>query len=173
MTIPSDELSNTTHSSSFALLAESYFLSELLQEMWFRRSQLVDVLHSRVDAFGYDLVLTTDTVTRHVQLKTRRKGARTSRYDLNAQLEELPSACAILMEWAPPVDDPPFQVGYRWFGGEPGERMPSLGGKLAKHTKANAAGNKSLRPQIRTISTAKLKPVDSMTELATKLFGRP
>jgi len=56
MTSPNGELSNTTHSTSFELLAESHFLSEMLREMWFQRHQLVDVLHSRVDAFGYDLV---------------------------------------------------------------------------------------------------------------------
>ena len=80
MTTSNGELSNTTQSTSFELLVESHFLSEMLQEMWFQRHQLVDVLHSRVDAFGYDLVLTTANVTRHVQLKTRRKDGQAHSY---------------------------------------------------------------------------------------------
>jgi hypothetical protein len=173
VTGPIDELSNTTHSTSFELLAKSYFLSEMLQEMWFRRHQLVDVLHSQVDAFGYDLVLTTAHVTRHVQLKTRRKGGSNSSLDLNIQLETLPSACVILMDWRAPTSSTPFQVDYRWFGGQPSDRIPSLGDKVARHSKGNAAGTKLLREQIRTISIAgHFEPVASVSALATKLFGR-
>ena len=173
MTGLADELSNTTHSTSFELLAESHFLAEMLQEMWFRRHQLVDVLHSQVDAFGYDLVLTTANVTRHVQLKTRRSGGKNNRLNLNVQLETLPSACVVLMEWSAPSGSAPFQVEYRWFGGSPGEKISSLGDKVAKHAKGNAAGTKLFRDQIRTISiAAHFERVAYVAELTTKLFGR-
>jgi hypothetical protein len=145
----------------------------MLQEMWFQRHQLVDVLHSRVDAFGYDLVLTTANVTRHIQLKTRHKGGKNNRLNLSVQLGTLPSACVILMDWSAPTESAPFQVEYRWFGGEPGEPIPSLGDNIAKHTKGNASGAKLLREQIRTISiAARFEPVASVCELTTKLFGR-
>jgi hypothetical protein len=172
VTAPFAELSNTTHSTSFELLAESHFLSQTLQEMWFRRHQLVDVLHSRVDAFGYDLVLTTATVTRHVQLKTRRKGGKNNRLNVSVQLETLPSACVVLMDWTAPTGSNPFEVEYHWFGGQPGERIPPLGENVAKHTKGNAAGTKLLREQTRTVSiTSRFEPLASVCELTTKLFG--
>lgn len=172
MTVQDGELRNTTHSTSFELLAENHFLSEMLEEMWFGRHELVDVLHSRVDAFGYDLVLTTANFTRHVQLKTRRKGGKNNRLNLSVELETLPSACVILMDWSAPTQSAPFAVAYRWFGGPPGERIPPLGDNVAKHTKGNAAGTKLPRQQIRAISiAARFEPVASVSELTTKLFG--
>lgn len=118
-------------------------------------------------------MLTTANVTRYVQLKTRHKGGKNNRLNLSVQLGTLPSACVILMDWSAPTESAPFQVEYRWFGGEPGEPIPSLGDNIAKHTKGNASGAKLLREQIRTISiAARFEPVASVRELTTKLFGR-
>ncbi|MCA1706608.1 MAG: hypothetical protein LC808_26435 [Actinobacteria bacterium] len=36
-------------------LMEHIFLSEILQECWFHRRQVVEVLRAEVDAAGYDL----------------------------------------------------------------------------------------------------------------------
>lgn len=80
-------------------MAETVFLSSLMQEMWFGRHQLMDVLHSTVDAFGCDLVLQAGDVTRHVQLKTKRRGGSTSECKLQTQLLDQPAACVVLMEW--------------------------------------------------------------------------
>jgi hypothetical protein len=168
----SPRLSNTAHSTAFELLAESHFLSELLQEMWFQRDQLIDVLHSQVDAFGYDLVLTTANVTRHVQLKTRKGTARTARLNLSARLETLPSACVILMDWTPPTAHSEFNIEYRWFGSAPGKRIPALGEQNAKHTKANAHGIKAERPEVRSVSiSGNFAVTPSISVLATRLFG--
>lgn len=73
------ELNSMAHSSALEHLLEHVFLSEILQEVWFSRQQVIDVLHTSVDAFGYDVVLDLDGVTRHVQLKARRKDGRASR----------------------------------------------------------------------------------------------
>ena len=85
------------HSVAFERMAEVAFLSDLLQETWFVRREVIDVLHSTVDAFGYDLVLWNRGVTRHVQLKTRTKAARTAAsYNLATQLRDLPAACVVV-----------------------------------------------------------------------------
>ena len=74
------ELSPTEHSSSLARIIEYQFLADLLQEAWFGRRMLVDVMYSSVDAFGYDLVIESGDVIRHVQLKTRARAGRTASY---------------------------------------------------------------------------------------------
>jgi hypothetical protein len=67
-------------------LIEHIFLSELLQECWFRRRQIIEVLRAEVDAAGYDLVLEAGGTIRHVQLKASRNGARTARQTINSML---------------------------------------------------------------------------------------
>ena len=49
-------------------LIEHVFISEILQESWFVREQPLEVLKSEVDAYGYDLVLECNGVTRHILL---------------------------------------------------------------------------------------------------------
>ena len=50
-------------------MLEHVFVSELLQEAWFRYGMTIEVLHSEVDSAGYDIVLEFGGVIRHVQLK--------------------------------------------------------------------------------------------------------
>ncbi|KAA1419209.1 hypothetical protein F0U44_12215 [Nocardioides humilatus] len=158
------------HSTSFELMVESAFLSDFLQEMWFGRGQLVDVLHSTVDAFGYDLVLQSADVTRHVQLKTKAKSGRTASFKISTQLQEQPAACVVLIEWSVnPAGR--LDLDYRWFGNGPRETIPSLGDKVAKHTKANVEGVKGLRHGHRVVPRGKFVPLTGMSELATRLFG--
>src|SRR5438309_11941681 len=76
-------------------LIEHLFLAELLQECWFRRRRLVEVLRAEVDAAGYDLILESEGVIRHVQLKASRKGARTSRQTINARLQNRQGGCIV------------------------------------------------------------------------------
>lgn len=66
------------HSSSREALIEHVFIAEVLQEAWFAREQLVEVLRSEVDAAGYDVVFECGPITRHVQLKASDAGGKTS-----------------------------------------------------------------------------------------------
>lgn len=170
-TDPTDELTVSLNSTAFERMAEAAFLSDLLQEMWFARRSVVDVLHSTVDAFGYDLVLWTPGVTRHVQLKTRSEGAKSARFALSAQLERLPAACVVIIEWEQLVDTSRMALTYRWFGNGPHEAIPSLGDKVAKHAKGNAQGVKLPRPGMREVAIGRFSKVATTAGLADLLFG--
>jgi hypothetical protein len=65
-------------SNFFEQLVEHAFVSEILQEVYYGRGQVVEVLRSEVESNGYDLILKSNGVMRHVQLKTSRTDARGS-----------------------------------------------------------------------------------------------
>ncbi len=167
----SAQISNTHNSVAFELMLENLFLSELLQEMWFARRQVVDVLHSPVDAYGYDLVLQCGRVTRHVQLKTKRLTGKTATCKLSTLLYNQPAACVVVLEWNIPPGESRLALTYRWFGGGPDEQIPSLGNKLAKHTKGDSQGIKKEKPLHRVIALGKFDKVSSMGSIAERLFG--
>lgn len=173
MPTEADQVDVSHHSVAFERMAEAAFLSDLLQEMWFVRREVIDVLHSTVDAFGYDLVLWNRGVTRHVQLKTRSKTARTASYNLATQLRDLPAACVVVIEWERLDDANRMELTYRWFGGGPHERIPELGDTVARHTKANALGVKGLREGLRRVPLGRFQKVASMSELSERIFGPP
>lgn len=164
------EVSNTANSIAFELMLESLFLSELLQEMWFVRGQVVDVLHSPVDAYGYDVVLQSGGVTRHVQLKTKRLTGKTASYKLSTLLYNQPAACVVVLEWELPPGSSRLALQYRWFGGGPHEPIPHLGEKVAKHTKGDSLGVKKEKPLHRVVALGKFAKVSSMTGLVDLLF---
>ena len=71
-----DPTADNHESSSREKMLEHVFVSELLQEAWFRYGRTLEVLRSEVDSAGYDLVLEFNGVIRHVQLKSSRRGRR-------------------------------------------------------------------------------------------------
>lgn len=171
MTDVPQELDPAVNSSALEHVLEHVFLSELLQEAWFGRGAVIDVLHTSVDAFGYDVVLEHDSVIRHVQLKARRLSGRQSRLKVNSLLATRPSGCVVWMGWERAPATNRLSIEYRWFGGLPGERLPALGDVVAKHAKANAAGVKLGRLGIRVLGLGLLEKVDGTAELLVKLFG--
>lgn len=167
------ELDVNHASSSMEHLLEHVVLAELVQEAWFGRRQLIDILHSSVDAFGHDVVLECGPVIRHVQFKARRLGAKTSKYKINTRLAERPSGCVVWLGWERRPGENRLDIQYRWFGGKPGERLPDLGDVVAKHTKANAAGIKLERQGIRSINLGLFEKLDDAAQLLDRLFGAP
>lgn len=160
-----------TSSTAMERLLEHVVLGDLAQEAWFGRRQLIDILHSSVDAFGHDVVLECGPVIRHVQFKARRLDAKTSSYGINTRLAERPSGCIIWTGWAKRPDANRVDVQYRWFGGRPGERLPDLGDVVAKHAKANAQGVKAPRPDIRVLRLSRFEPISDTAQLLDRLFG--
>lgn len=165
------ELSPTEHSSSLARIIEYQLVADLLQEAWFSRQMLVDVMHSAVDAFGYDLILESGQVIRHVQLKARKRAGKRSSYDINTNLADRPSGCVIWVgyEWNP--DTNRLELEYRFFGGEPGSPIPDLGDAVVKHAKANSEGKKLVRPGLRAVKLTQFEKVESISVLLDRLFG--
>jgi hypothetical protein len=159
-------------SNFYDQLTEHVFVSEILQETYFRYNKIVEVLHSEIDCSGYDVVLECNGYIRHVQLKTSAIGASTSRQKVNIALSEKPSGCIVWIERKIQQEKKRVELLYKYFGGSPGHRLPAIDNfKVAKHTKANAQGIKDERPAIRVIPKSCFKEVEDITELISLLFG--
>ena len=148
------------------------FISELLQETYFRFGHPLEVLRSEIDASGYDLVLECNGFQRHVQLKTSASASRTGVQKVHTALASKPGGCVV---WIVRHEDPEsyrMRLPYRFFGSTAGTPLPSLTQlKVAKHTKGDASGKKKERPAIRIIPKGKFRTIETTTELVTELFG--
>lgn len=77
------------NSHAFENMVEHIFLGQLLAEMWISHKQVVEVSKANTDAWGYDVVLSTDSITWYVQLKT------SVPVDVNMRLFEKQRACVV------------------------------------------------------------------------------
>lgn len=128
----------------------------------------MEVLRSEVDSSGYDLVIESNGVIRHIQLKASHRKAKTAEVKINLGLSRKPSGCVVWMFH----DSDTMELGpFLWFGGEPGQSLPSLGDKVARHTKGDRTGRKADRPNIRVLSKGKFEPMKSIDDVAVALFG--
>lgn len=159
-------------SSFFEQLVEHAFVSEILQEVYYGRGQVVEVLRSEVDSYGYDLILECNGVTRHVQLKTSRPDGRASVQKVHTKLGEKPGGCVIWVIRHECPESRRMRLSYRFFGGAAGEPLPDLSGfKVAKHNKGDATGKKKERPAIRVIPKSRFRIIETTAELVSVLFG--
>jgi hypothetical protein len=60
---------------------------------------------------------------------------------------------------------------WRWSGGAPGERIPPLGEKIARHTKPNAMLEKADRPAHRVIPKSRFAKLETIDAVIEKLIG--
>ena len=143
---------------------EHVFLAEVLQECWFRRRQVVEVLHAEVDAAGYDLILQTEHVVRHVQLKATRKGSKTQRQIINRKLSAREGGCVVWTTYA--IDEETFRtrLTYRWWDGTQKE----LPDRPARHTR----GPKAIRPGTALLTRGDFETVATTAELVDMLFPK-
>ena len=157
-----------SHQSS---LREEYieyvFLSELCKQAW-RTNTSLEILRSQTDDRGYDLILESEDVQRHVQLKSSFAGSRTSRQTLSMLLSRKPSGCVVWVYFDAVTLDP---LEYLWLGGAPGEALPDLGDRVARHTKADATGQKSARKNHRVVPKSKFETLKTSDEVFERLFG--
>ncbi|WP_139362388.1 hypothetical protein [Hymenobacter sp. CRA2] len=82
-------------------LLEHRFLYDLSKELVLQRGDKLNILKAEVDAFGFDLVLSTDRRTIHVQMKTRSTKPPGNGYDLAESLWALTNAYAVWMLYRP------------------------------------------------------------------------
>ena len=149
-------------------LIEHLFVGDLLRCLWRRGSRDLEVLRAEVDRAGYDLVLESNGVLRHVQLKASYRSAKTSEVGININLAGKPSGCVIWI-WFDP--DSMELAPFLWFGGQPGEPLPPLGDRVGKHTKGDSTGLKAARPNIRLLRKGRFSALSTMNEVAQALFG--
>lgn len=161
-----------THFSSYReMVLEHLFAGEVMRICWQRSRLRIEMLKSQVDASGYDIVLESGGVMRHIQLKSSHLSSHTARVPINIELTKKPSGCIIWMYFD---QDTLKFAHFLWFGGVPNAPLPTLDSfKVATHNKHNAAGVKTERPNIRLVPKAAFVRVDSIEEIVTRLFGEP
>lgn len=166
----SSDADHYLYSSLREQILEHLFISEYLKTMWRQGFRDMEVLRSEVDNAGYDIVLSHRGVIRHVQLKTSHAQARASFQKAHLALAEKPSGCIIWIRF----DAETLSMGpFLWFGGDPGEPLPDISSyPVAKHTKANAGGIKTERPNLRKVGKSSFSQLDTMYDVIEKLFGR-
>lgn len=164
---PSDGQDSTTSSLREKLL-EHLFVADVLRHLWCQGARDVEVLRSEVDRGGYDLVFDANGVTRHVQLKSSHRLARTREVNVNVNLVRRPSGCVVWLQFDPTS----MELGpFLWFGGAPGEPLPQLGDRIGRHSKANSSGYKAERQSIRRLSKQRFETLPSISDVADRLFG--
>lgn len=164
-------MSDVSHSLDSSLrekVLEHLFVGELLRCLWCRGVRHIEVLRGEVDRAGYDLVLEANGVLRHVQFKASFNGAKTSKVSVHTALAAKQSGCVIWIRFDPET----LALGpYLWFGGNPGEPLPALGGRVGRHSKADSEGHKALRSDIRVLGKGRFENLPTMSEVAEMLFG--
>lgn len=157
-------------SSCLEKVLEHRFVAELTSALWLQGVPDFEVLRSEVDSHGYDLVIEAGGILRHIQLKAMVKGGKRRDVSVNVRLASKPSGCIVWLTYDPLT----LAFGpFHWLGSLPGEPLPYLGTRLAKHTKGNADGAKNVRPGHRVVPRTAFLAVASIGELAGLLFGAP
>lgn len=149
---------------------EHVFLAELSRALLLNTRITFEVLRSEFDANGYDLVVEAGGILRHIQLKAGRLGGKRANVGINTALSDKPGGCVVWMM----VDEATLKLGpFYWFGGAPGEALPPLGDRVGRHTKGDATGLKALRPGIRIIPKGRFTRLETIEQVAERLFGAP
>jgi hypothetical protein len=148
--------------------ALEYQLTGAIMARLLARGQRYELLHSVCDRDGYDVVIEAAGISRHIQLKAVVQGGKRGQFSLHTRLGEKPSGCAIWINWDRATMQP---TGFRFFGGEPGQRLPDLGDRVSRHSRGNGEGKKGLRPDHRNVSARRFEPVTDLDALVDRLFG--
>lgn len=144
------------------------FLGRLLAHMWSVGVRDIEVLRGEVDSAGYDIVLESRGIVRHVQLKSRFHGSKVRDVSVSTRLLAKPGGCVIWIELDPVSLE--LQKFY-WFGGQAGTRLPDLGSRVARHSRGNSEGEKNERPAHRVVTMGRFRVLSSIEEVAASLFG--
>jgi hypothetical protein len=160
---------HTEHSSYREKLIEHLFVGELLKQSWHHHSCSLEIAKPEVDNSGYDLIAEAKGIVRHIQLKTSIIGGSTASQKVHLKLSEKPSGCVIWIYFA----EDSLKLGpFLFFGGKPGEPMPSLDAKrVARHTKGNKDGLKTERKNIRVLPKGNFRQLPSAEAVYENLFG--
>ena len=157
------------HSSFREKLIEHLVIGELLKLSWIDGRCALEVAVPEVDRSGYDVILEHLGVVRHVQFKASKRDARTPKQNIQVALQAKPSACVVWTFFS----EETLELGpFLFFGNEPGRPMPKLDTfPVAKHTKANAQGEKGERSALRSVPRSAFRQLASSIELWGSLFG--
>jgi hypothetical protein len=125
----------SAHSSDSSLREQALghlFLGQLLTFMWCNGRRDIEVLKSEVDRGGYDLVLESNRIIRHVQLESSFRGSKVREVDISTKLLHKPGGCILWFEF----DRETLAIErFYWFGGKAGNGLPDLGERISRHSK--------------------------------------
>src|SRR5260221_7574498 len=97
-----DKIEASAHSSDSSLREQALghlFLGQLLTFMWCNGERDIEVLKSEVDRGGYDVVLESNRIIRHVQLKSSFHGSKVREVDVSTKLLRKPGGCILWLEF--------------------------------------------------------------------------
>ena len=168
----SDQTLHSRESSFREKLIEHLFVAELLKYSWKRaghqENALIEVSRADVDRGGDDLIAEVGGCLRHIQIKGSVLGSKTARQNVHVALADKPSGCVVWVY----LNAEDWNLGpFLYFGGEPGEPMPSLGDKVARHTKGDATGEKKERPNMRELNKGRFRKLETVEQVREALFG--
>lgn len=143
-------------------MLEHIFVGALSRCLWLR-GITPEILRPETDVAGYDLAIECQGVLRHIQLKASHRDAATSEVSIQTKLAAKPSGCVIWMRFDPAT----VELGpFLWFGAEPGMPLPSLGERIAKHSR----GDKRDRNGHRIVKKSSFRPLPSISDVVDALF---
>jgi hypothetical protein len=161
----------SAHSSDSSLREQALghlFLGQLLAFMWQSGARDIEVLKSEVDRGGYDVVLESNRVIRHVQLKSSFRGSKVREVDISTKLLRKPGGCILWLEF----DSETLAIErFYWFGGKVGNGLPDLGGRISRHSRGNSKGEKNERLAHRVVAKRDFQMLADIREVVGKLFG--
>ena len=156
---------HSTNSSYREKLIEHLFVGELLKLSWLHHACALEVAKPEVDNSGYDVIVESAGLVRHIQLKTTMIGGRAASQKVHTKLAEKPSGCVVWIYF----DQDTLQLGpFLYFAAS----ATSLDGrKVAKHTKPSKGGAKAERKSVRVVPKSSFMKFVTIEDLYTKLFG--
>jgi hypothetical protein len=161
----------TAHSSDSSLREQALghlFLGQLLAFMWRNDARDIEVLKSEVDRGGYDIVLESNGVIWHIQLKSSFRGSKVREVDVSTKLLRKPGGCILWIEF----DRESLAIErFYWFGGKAGTALSDLGLRISRHSKGNSDGEKNERPIHRVLTRGRFEALVNISEVVEKLFG--
>src|SRR5258708_31105018 len=105
--------------------------------MWQSGARDIEVLKSEVDRGGYDVVLESNRVIRHVQLKSSFRGSKVREVDISTKLLHKPHGCILWLQFH---NDTLAIERVHWVGRQRGNGQPGRGVARSPHLKVNQQG---------------------------------
>jgi hypothetical protein len=132
------------HSHRVEAVLKHAFLWRLYSELWQRQPNTkVLVFESEIDDSGFDVVVSVEAFTRHIQLKSSMIGSSTRTVTLCESLYRLPGGCVVWMEYLRSTLE--VQKYHLFAYSNPSEPLDFSKFPRVKTTRANSQGMKKVR----------------------------
>ena len=160
------------HSHRVETVLKHAFLWRLYSELWRRQPNTkVLVFESEIDDSGFDVVVSVEKYTRHIQLKSSMIESSTKSTQLHQSLCRLPGGCVVWMEYLRSTLE--VQKYHLFAYSNPSEPLDFSKFPLAKTTRANSRGVKKIRPGCHLVSKSAFHQNLSFDLILKLLFDIP